>query len=368
MSLRLIISLLFSTYLFAGSDEIRLNQLGYYPNAVKRFVVIESSSSEFTIKDTQGTVCFKGPLVDRGTWNASGERVKTGDFTAFSKTGQYSIYVADKGDSYVFKIRDNLYGDVLVAAMKTYYYQRASTALEEKNAGRYARALGHPDQSCSYHPSSGRTDGRRSSPGGWYDAGDYNKYVVNAGVTIGTLLGLAEILPGVLPDGSLNIPESGNGVRDLLDEVRYELSWLLTMQDDDGGVFFKLTTKGFPGFIMPAEDKAERFVVGKSTSSALNFAAIMAQAARIYQNVDKTASDRFLESAERAWNWALKNSNIVYTNPPDIQTGAYSHTKFDNEFFWAAAELTGSPHVCSRCIGQHHAELGQIPRAVLGGP
>jgi len=340
MLYRLIVAIIFFTAtLMAGSGDIRLNQVGYYPRGVKVFVVVDSASTEFTVKDEQGKIRFKGPLVDKGVWNASGENVKIGDFTRFGEPGKYLIAVADKGDSYAFRISFNLYADTLKAAMKTFYFQRASMPLEEKYAGKYARAAGHPDDSCPYHSSSGHMLGRRASPKGWYDAGDYNKYVVNAGVTVGTLLGLAEVLPGVFPDRSLNIPESGNRVRDLLDEVRYELEWLLTMQDDDGGVFFKLTTKNFSGFVMPAEDKAERFVVGKATTSGLNYAAVMAQAARVYGKTDKAFADRCLKGAISAWDWARQHDNVVFRNPPDVQTGAYSHTQFDNEFFWAAAEL-----------------------------
>ncbi len=346
MLFRLMISLAFASSLMAGSSDIRLNQVGYYPRAAKRFVVVESSAGEFQIKDSQGKVRFQGSLTDRGVWNASGEHVKTGDFTRFNEPGSYTIFITDKGASYPFKISPDLYADALTAAMKSYYFQRASMPLEEQYAGKYARAAGHPDDSCAYHPSSGRTEGQLSSPKGWYDAGDYGKYVVNAGVTVGTLLGMAELLPTAFPDGSLNIPESRNGVRDLLDEVKYELEWLLTMQDDDGGVFFKLTTKGFPGFIMPAADKGERYIIGKSTTSALNFAAVMAQAARIYGRMDKPLAELCLKGSVRAWNWALQHDNVIYRNPPDIQTGAYSHTRFENEFFWAAAELlisTGKP-------------------------
>ncbi len=340
MRYRVFIALLFGTRIaLSASGDIRLNQLGYYPESVKIFVVVESDSTEFAVKDPNGVVKYRGALVERGVWRDSGEHVRTGDFSNLRQPGSYVITVPDKGESYPFKVCPNLYRDVLTAAMRSYYYQRASTPLEEKFAGKYARAMGHPDDECIYHSSSGKSDGRRSFPKGWYDAGDYNKYVVNAGVTVGTLLGLAEVFPQAFPDRSLNIPESGNGISDLLDEIRYELDWLQTMQDDDGGVFFKLTTKGFPGFVMPSEDKAPRYVVGKSTTAALNFAAVMAQASRVFKGTDKVAASRFLIGAENAWNWARVNDHVVYTNPPDVQSGAYSHTRFENEFFWAAAEL-----------------------------
>jgi endoglucanase len=130
---RILLSLLFCSSLIAGSDDIRPNQLGYYAQSVKRFVVVDSGSMEFVVKDAQGrTVRYQGSLIDAGTWAGSGERVKTGDFSRFSEPGQYVISVADKGDSHPFRISAQVYDDVLIAAVKTYYYQRASMALDEK--------------------------------------------------------------------------------------------------------------------------------------------------------------------------------------------------------------------------------------------
>ena len=185
-----------------------------------------------------------------------------------------------------------------------------------------------------------------SSPKGWYDAGDYNKYIVNAGVTVSTMLTFYENFPESVPDNYLNIPESGNGVSDLLDEIKYELDWAETMQDTDGGVFFKLTSKSFSGFIKPQDDTMERFVVGKSTSSALNFAAMFAQAARIWKNIDPVLSETYLQKAKLAWNWALKNPDVEFRNPEDIFTGGYGSNDFKGDFYWAGAQLyasTGEP-------------------------
>jgi endoglucanase len=321
------------------SDDLRVNQIGYSPRAAKRVVVAETEATAFEVRDAQGAVRHKGALVDRGFWEDSGERLKVGDFTALAAPGTYTIAVEGKGVSHPFEIKNDLYLDALAAAVKSFYFQRASMALDLKYAGPWARAAGHPDSECRFDPSSGHADGALSSPKGWYDAGDCNKYVVNAGITVATMLLSYERHPELLVDRALDIPESGNGVSDFLDEIRYELDWLLTMQDDDGGAFVKISAKGFPGMIMPADDHAERFVIGKSTSATLDFAAMTAQAARVWRTIDPAFAERCRAAAERAWRWAVAHPEVVFQNPPDVQTGGYSPTRLDDDFYLAAAQL-----------------------------
>jgi endoglucanase len=225
------------------------------------------------------------------------------------------------------------------ASIKSFYFQRASMALEEQYGGVYQRASGHPDDQCLFHPSTGKTEGTLNSPGGWYDAGDYGKYVVNAALSMGQMLNLLEIFPEAIPDNQLNIPESGNGAGDLLDEMRYELDWVMTMQDEDGGVYHKLTAKNFSGFIMPEAYDLERYIIGKGTAASLDFAAVMAQASRVYFDIDPVFSANALESAEKAWKWAVANPKIPFRNPEDVVTGEYGDDEFGDDFYWAAAEL-----------------------------
>jgi len=322
-----------------GSDAIRINQLGYYPKAVKKFVVVGSQSSTFDIVDSTGNKVYSGKLEDKGVWDLSKDSVKVGDFTDFQTAGKYQIHVADKGASYFFALKDDLYGDAYKSSIRAFYLHRASMEIEEKYAGKYKRPLAHPDNECFYHPSSGKSTGSMSSPKGWYDAGDYNKYVVNAGVTVGTMMALYEMHPQAAPDNNLNIPESGNGVSDLLDEIKFELDWMMTMQDADGGVFFKVTNKGFDGMVMPHEAKEKRYVVGKSTAAALNFAAVIAQAGRVWKSIDTAQSAQYIAAAKKAWAWAVKNPAIAFKNPADISTGEYGDTSFADKFYWAATEL-----------------------------
>jgi endoglucanase len=182
-----------------------------------------------------------------------------------------------------------------------------------------------------------------SSPKGWYDAGDYNKYVVNSGITTYTLLHAYEQFPAWFDKLQLNLPESGNGLPDILNEVLWNLDWMATMQDpEDGGVYHKLTNKSFDGFVMPERATTPRYVVQKSTAAALDFAAVMATASRVLAKFDQLQpgrSARYLAAAEAAWRWAQANPAVTYEQPADVFTGGYGDKGLDDEFSWAATEL-----------------------------
>ena len=150
---------------------------------------------------------------------------------------------------------------------------------------------------------------------------------------------LYEQYPEAVKDNALNIPESGNGISDLLDELKYEMDWLMTMQDDDGGVWFKLTTLNFEGMIMPEEAVQQRYIIGKGTASSLNFAAAAAKFSRVCKPFDKDFSSELLKAAIKAWEWSMENPDKAFRNPKDVSTGEYGDSDFKEEFYWAAAEL-----------------------------
>ncbi|MFP4014635.1 MAG: glycoside hydrolase family 9 protein [Chitinispirillaceae bacterium] len=332
--------LLFSTLPTIASEEIRLNQLGFHPESRKFAIVIDTDETEFqVISASDGKTAFKGALSSPQSWSQSGETGRQADFTSFDTPGKYRIKIKGKDPSHPFSISKDVFSDVAKASMRSYYFQRCSFELTKKLAGKWARAAGHPDTAVTFHPSSGKKSGKMSSPGGWYDAGDFGKYIVNSGISTGTLLAFYENYPDVFPDKTLRIPESGNGRPDILDEIKVNLDWMKTMQDEDGGVFFKLTTKKFPGYIMPDQDTTERFIIGKSTSSALNFAAVMAMAGRIYTDFDKDYAADCIKRAKKAWKWAREYPDSAFSNPSDVQTGEYGDQNFTDEFTWAAAEL-----------------------------
>lgn len=321
------------------SEHIRINQIGYFTNGPKKFVVADIASDSFDIVNENGLIVHSGTLEDKGVWDKSGETVLFGVFTEFKQPGKYQIQLDNGETSYLFTIGADIYIDLRVAALKSYYLHRISMPIEEKYAGMYHRPIGHEDTAISYHSSTGKT-GILDSPGGWYDAGDYGKYIVNAGFATGIMLALYEKYPDAYPDESLNIPESGNGMPDLLDELKYEIDWMLTMQDNDGGVFVKVTTLGFGGFVMPHEATEDRWVIGKSTGAALNLSAVCAMAARIYEPFNADFAVQCKIAAVMAWKWAMMHPEDYYDkNPEGVTTGTYSDMVLDEEFFWAAAEL-----------------------------
>ncbi len=322
-----------------GSPLVRYNQIGYLPGSEKEFVLVDHPATSFRIIDSVGRVHYTGTLENEGTWDLSGEAVRVGSFTPFNAPGTYRIYIDDEVVSDPFDIGTSVWLPALNGSIKSFYFQRASMAIEAAYGGVYKRAAGHPDLACPFHPSTGVSGGTLDSPGGWYDAGDYGKYIVNAAITVGQMLNLEELYPGTIGDGQLNIPESGNGISDLLDEVRVELDWMLTMQHSDGRVFHKLTARNFGPFIMPAEYDLERLIIGQGTAATLDFAASMALASRAYRGTDDAFADRALNAAEKAWEWAREHPDLPYRNPPDVSTGEYGDNQFSDDFYWAAAEL-----------------------------
>ena len=323
------------------SSEIRLNQIGYYPDAVKKAVVVtELENEKFSIVDSEsGDAVFSGTLSEPLDWEMAGEVVRIADFSEFTETGSYHIYIKDVGFSYPFEIKEHVLQPVFLGSIKGLYFQRAGMALDKKYASQWHRALGHPDDSVLYHPSSGKQTGTLNSPKGWYDAGDYNKYVVNASFPLGQFFLLEEQYPNSVADGDLNIPESGNAISDYLDELKYEMDWVLTMQDEDGGMFHKLTTKNFEGMVMPHEATNQRYIVGKGTAASLDFAGAAAQAARVFMPYNSAYAGKCLQAAKKAYNWSIENPQLTFVNPEDISTGQYGDTNFDDEFFWAGAQL-----------------------------
>lgn len=323
------------------SDQIRLNQIGYYPKAVKKAVIVTGKDLEkfSLINNKTLDVVYTGILSDVKNWELAGETVQIADFSQVSDEGDYSIYIDSLGYSYPFQIKNKVLQDVFLGSVKAMYYQRVSTPLEEKYAGKWNRPMAHPDDSVLFHPSSGRKSGFISSPKGWYDAGDFNKYVVNGSFSLGQFYLLQEQYPNIIKDIELNIPESGNGRCDYLDELKYEMDWLLTMQDEDGGLFHKLTAKNFEGMVMPHEATSQRYIVGKGTAATLDFAACAAQAFRVFGNIDVNYANSCLEASQKAYSWAVNNPNIEFLNPEGISTGQYGDKDFEDEWFWANAEL-----------------------------
>lgn len=326
------------------SGDILVNQVGY-PTKANKKALVRANASSFQLKNAQGEVVLEGEITKKKYWELSGDSVSVADFSSFSEMGEYTLCVNETLCSYPFTIGESLYTDLADASLKSYYYARCGFAIEEQFGGKWNRAGGHFDTAVIVHESAA-SDARPagttfSSPGGWYDAGDYGKYIVNSSITTWTILQSGILNKQYHQSQNLNIPESSNDLPDVLDEALVNVKWMMSMQDpNDGGVYHKLTTKGFDGFIMPNEANKSRYVVQKSTSAALDFAATMATASRITRQYELIEmADDLKASAIAAWEWAKKNPEEFYKQPADISTGAYPDTSYVDEWFWAAAEL-----------------------------
>jgi endoglucanase len=334
------------------APEIRMNQLGFYPEGEKLAAVITSSSGSFVVKSTlNDEEVFSGTLGASQQWDKSGEAVAIAGFTELDAPGIYYLEVEGIGRSHDFMVGERAYLGTARAAMKAYYFNRASTELTEAYAGPWARPAGHPDDQVRVHASAAteeRPEGTIiSAPKGWYDAGDYNKYIVNSGISVYTLLSAYQHYPEFFNELNTNIPESNNEVPDILDEVMWNLEWMMDMQDPHGGgVYHKLTTANFSGAVMPHQATNTRFVVQKSTAASLNFAAVMAQSYRVYLDFDPEFAQAALAAAIKAYEWAEANPRVYYNQgqmnnayDPDIYTGEYGDGNVTDEFNWAATEL-----------------------------
>jgi len=341
----------FSLYSQNTSYNIRINQVGFLPNSIKRAAVVNSQADSFRVMTSaMDATVYKGQFLPSVNWAASGEDVKIADFTLLKSPGRYVIVVDGLGKSVPFSIGDRVFTDISKASIKAFYYNRASMPILSEYAGKYARKEGHPDTAVIVLPSAASANRPAgtviSTPGGWYDAGDYNKYIVNSGISTFTLLSAYETYPAYYDTLSLNIPESGNNIPDILDEALWNIKWMMTMQDEDGGVYNKTTEAQFGAFAMPDQFKnTKRYVCAKGTAAALDFAAIMAMTSRIYRKYDPELADKALDQAVKAWAWAKANPKVAFNNPsasggyPAIGTGGYGDSNFSDEFSWCAAEL-----------------------------
>ena len=326
--------------------NIRLNQIGFYPNLEKIAIVAGNlAAGNFYVKSLDlATTYFTGTLGTSATWSFSGETVRAADFSTFTSPGSYVLDVTGVGYSPPFIINADAMNALSKTVLKGFYYKRASTAITSQYGGVYARAEGHPDTQVMIHSSAaspGRPAGTIvSSPKGWYDAGDYGCYVVNSGISTYTLMSSYEHFESYYDTLPLNIPESGNGTPDILNEVKWNLDWMLTMQDPyDGGVYHKKTTAIFDPFEMPAADQAQRYLIGKGTAATFDFAAVMAVAYRVYLPYNATFANQCLVAAKSAYTWGIANPNIVFSNPSGISTGGYGDSNLGDEKEWAATEL-----------------------------
>ncbi|MBD3918523.1 glycoside hydrolase family 9 protein [Paenibacillus sp. PR3] len=332
-----------------GAGAIHINQLGFRPKDEKAAIITSQGFhfDSFQLVDADsGEAVYTGKLQGKGVGDGkadepvldftSGDLVYKADFTSVDKPGSYYVEVPGYGKSYTFTIGTDVYRNVADALLKGLYYQRCGTALEADAAGEYTHDACHLEIATLYEDQSKQLD----VTGGWHDAGDYGRYSSPGANAVAFMLMGYELFPQGYKDMKSDIPQGAIGPA-VLNEAKYELDWLLKMQDtQSGGVYHKVTNKGFEGFVMPETVHENLYVLPVSPTATGDFAAVMAMASRIYESYDDEYAKEMLAAAEKAWNWLANNPNAPgFHNPSDVVTGEYGDESASDETFWAAVEL-----------------------------
>ena len=312
---------------------IRVDQFGYLPDGEKVAVLANpqggfnqadsySPGSSFEVRRmADHSVAFSGNI---SSWNngqthdQSGDQVWWFDFSALTEEGEfYLVDVQNNVSSHPFQIAENVYQEVMKQAVRTFYYQRCGTPKTVPNVpGKWSDVACHvhsnQDLDCRLVSNPGNAALGKDLSGGWHDAGDYNKYVNFCHSVIHNLLFAFEHHPDIWPD-DFEIPESGNGIPDLLDEVKWELDWLLKMQQADGSCLTKVSVTDFAADSPPSADQAPRRYGPATASSTRTIASIFAHAAIVYRLPGIASLNTYADTLEahaiKAWNWISANPN-----------------------------------------------------------
>jgi hypothetical protein len=347
------------------SGSIQLNQVGYAPQAGKYAYVgnwlgsagaMPVDADAFRIVDVDsGDTVLEGSLVVRALddpW--SGNHVYSADFSSLHRPGRYAVQVAGVGQSDSFRIGTDVYDTVYRTTARHFYHHRNATAVSAPWAAPgHERPGGIPGRlDAVFHPAVGRSplgngeaaNGYHAVSGGWFDAGDYGQYMPNA-APVWYVVGAAfDLAPRRFRDGELNIPESGNGLPDLLDELEWGMDWVLDMQDQaDGGVYFRVASASWDS-TLPHQVDSNRFIAEKTTHATAAFAAVTAIHARLLAERRPARAAAVLAAAEHAWQFLQNHpqwpeEGQLYRNPTGIHAGEYNDPSARDNILWAAAEL-----------------------------
>ena len=317
------------------AQNVLMNELGYYPDQKKTAVYRGDKIPHFFVCNAsdEGVVYFNSPseaFINEST----GETCYLLDFTEFDVKGRYYLE-AGTSQSVVFEIKDNVYDDAMDKLLRFFYLQRCGMEVSKELAGVFAHPTCHDTPARIYG-----TDRFIDVNGGWHDAGDYGRYIVPAAVTIADLFLAIENNPKLL-ELNLRIPESGNQMPDILSEIKYELDWMLKMQDKETGrVYHKVSCAGFCGFIMPQEEREELIVCPASLTATADFAACMAMAVKFYDSYDKEYANTLKAASVKAYE-VMREIQVPggFLNPEGVVTGTYEDKIEIDEQYWAAAQL-----------------------------
>ncbi|MBN1413880.1 MAG: glycoside hydrolase family 9 protein [Bacteroidales bacterium] len=337
----------------AQQPYIMIDQFGYRPNDEKIAVladpVIGFNADDHYIpgettqvrKLSDNVVVFTGhpeSWQNGITQESSGDRGWWFDFSAVSTPGEYYIYDdQNKISSFPFIIADDVYDDLLEAAQKMFYYNRCNYPKKIPWAGHeWTDTASHmgpgQDSEARYVKDKDNPATAKDMHGGWYDAGDYNKYITFAFNPVHVLLTAYEQTPDAFSD-NISIPESGNGIPDLLDELKWEVDWIKRMQEEDGGVYIKIGYIDYNVPAPPSADKRPRYYGPVCSSSTITASGIFAHAALVYASFPALAREipELRNRAVNAWKWYHAGPKNEACDDREIKSGDADMTEAQQE-------------------------------------
>lgn len=330
----------------AQDQSIHLSSLGFLPESSKKASVV-SEAKTFVIKRVSDqTKVFDGKLSVAVFQKDVSQSVSVADFSSFTKGGKYYLETSDGAKSIEFEISPTVYNQAFYTSMRGFYLWRCGTEVEGTHNGiHYAHEVCHLKD--GYEDFQGKPDQLRDGTKGWHDAGDYGKYITNAGITVGMMFMTWDQFQNKLKKFSLDLPETAKGYPDFLKELKWEMDWVLTMQyaDGSGKVAHKLTSKNFEPFCKPEEDLQKRYFTDWSSAAVANFVGMTAQAARYFEPYDKAYAKKCLAAAQLSYKFLKENPEDKVFKQGEFKTGGYETTDPDDRL-WAAVELwetTGNP-------------------------
>jgi endoglucanase len=328
--------------------KIKVNQAGFIPAEKKDFLFTTNAKNAegkiFQVVCESDHRMFEGRLGKAVADRDSGDINYYGDFSSLVEPGTYTIRIGRRA-SHPFEISDMKYHALFYSAMRSYYLQRCGTRINDPISG-VSHAACHWNDGAPVDASLG---GQRNTTGGWHDAGDYGKYIPSAAISTALLLLMYELSPADFDRVSLDIPktQAAEHLSDILAEIKYELDWMLAMQDEgDGAVYHKVSSADFPPIdTAPEDDTAIRYYYGKSTAATADFAAATAIAARVFEIPDPAYAAKLKNAALLAGDFLIQADGRVL-EPDYGNTGTYLTNSVKDDIGWAYAELyrlTGKP-------------------------
>ncbi|WP_297086829.1 glycoside hydrolase family 9 protein [uncultured Draconibacterium sp.] len=328
-----------SSFSLGFAQSIHINSLGFLTDGPKTAAIPKSCTSFQLVSVSSGEIVFEGNATGPIFQEDVNQEVWRIDFSDFQEPGEYILKVPGIGQSHEFTIATDAFNFAAKTSMRAFYLWRCGMAVDGEFGGNH-----YHQEAChlndAYEDYIGDKGSKRDGTGGWHDAGDHGKYVVNAGITMGVLFYAWDHFHAELEKMDLDIPETAPGFPDFLQELKWETDWVLKMQypDGSGRVSHKLTRKNFSGFIMASDDHAKRYFTEWSSAATADFVAIMAMAARHFKPYDAAYAKKCLDAAWVSYRFLQKNTEHKRFDQGKFSTGGYQSKDADDRL-WAAAEL-----------------------------